>query len=160
MEFFEGMFKPPIISLQTAPIKIAGPGYCEIKPDGLKVKGFKQTPRFSSSQLVIFFLVLFFGGKLIGGVLSILLMTPAIALLYSSTKGQGTDHKEENIELTVPWENISNAKLDKLLGAVIIDVKKFRYQRDSYRGAIFFHPSVKPDHLLDALRSHNIKCKH
>ncbi|MGA7932182.1 MAG: hypothetical protein WCA35_01245 [Kovacikia sp.] len=157
---FQGVFKPPIISLQTTPIKITGLGYCETKSDGLKVQGFKQTPRFSSSQLAIIFLVCYFGGKLIGGVVGILLVIPAVALLYSSLRGQGIDHKDEPLELIIPWDNIPRARFDRISGTVVINVKNFRHQRDSYKGALFFHPSGKPDHLLNALQAHNVKCKY
>jgi hypothetical protein len=157
---FEGVFKPPIISIQKPPIKIAGLGCCEAMPDGLRVQGFKQTPRFSSSQLAIVFLVLYISGKLIGGILGWLLVVPALLLLYSAAKGQGTDHKGEEIKLLIPWENISNAKLDKISGAVIIHVKSFRNQGERYKGSLFFHPSIKPQSLLDALQIHNVKCKH
>lgn len=160
LQVFEGTFKPPIVSWQTTPIKIAGLGYCETKVDGLKVKGFKQTPRFSSSQLAIIFLVCYFGGKLLGGVLSILLIIPAMALLYSSLRGQGTDHKDEPLELMIPWGNIPHARFDRISGTVVINVKNFRHQKDSYKGSIFFHASVKPDHLLNALQAHRIKCKY
>jgi hypothetical protein len=159
VQVFEGMFKPPVISVQTTPIKVAGVGYCETQPEGLKVKGFKQTPQLSSVQLAIAFLALFYMGSLIGGLVGWAIKAGGVVLLYSASKGQGTDHKNECLELIIPWDNVSSARFDKTLEAVIINVKNFQHQKKSYKGALFFHPSTKPSNLLDALQSHNVNCE-
>jgi hypothetical protein len=48
---FDGIFKPPTISIQVNPVKIAGSGCCEVTPDGLRIQGFKQKPQLGSAQL-------------------------------------------------------------------------------------------------------------
>jgi hypothetical protein len=42
---------------------------------------------------------------------------------------------------------------------VIIQVKKIQHQKKIYKGALFFHPSVKTNKLIDLLRSHHVDCK-
>jgi hypothetical protein len=36
MALIKGIFKPPLIGSQEAPIKIAGPGQCEVTSNGLR----------------------------------------------------------------------------------------------------------------------------
>lgn len=60
MALIKGIFKPPLIGSQEAPIKIAGPGQCEVTSNGLKIIGFKQLSKVNIFQLLALFFCLFF----------------------------------------------------------------------------------------------------
>lgn len=149
---FAGTFKPPTISIQIPPIKIAGQGCCEIMSDGLKVQGFKQTPQMGSAQLAISFLIIFFIGSFIGGIIGWSMKAAGVGLLYSAAQGKGTDHKGEKIELFIPWENVEKASLNQASSLVTIQVRNFRLQEKYYKkGALFFYTSKNADGLLSAV---------
>ncbi len=156
MTIFQGTFKPPVIGRQQVPIKITGSGYCDVTSDGLGIQGFKQTSKVNSSQLFILFFILFFG---LAGLRAIwpempnwLMIIPFSVAIFPFTQSQGTDHQSEPIELFIPWQYISDAKLDKDSMAVMICVKKFRHQNERYKGALFFDPLDGADSLLKALQ--------
>jgi hypothetical protein len=161
----EGMFKPPIIGSQEAPIKIAGPGQCEVTSHGLKIIGFKQISKVNTFQLLALFFGLFFGLAIIKGAVwrtmpNGLISIPFAVAIYPYIQGQGNDYRQgEAIELLVPWENIIYARLDKVSNVVIIRVQKFRHQGDRYQGALFFDPTDGSAAMLDTLRSCGVKCK-
>ena len=162
MTIFEGTFNPPIIGSREAPIKIAGSGFCDVTFDGLRIQGFKQTPIINSSQFVILFLIVLFGVAIIKALWSAmpawlvntLITAPFTMAIPHFLKGQGTDHQGESIELLIPWDKISSARLDKVSGDLIIHIKKFRHQDERYEGALFFNPSDGSDSLLNALQEH------
>jgi hypothetical protein len=165
MALIKGIFKPPLIGSQEAPIKIAGPGQCEVTSNGLKIIGFKQLPKINTFQLLALFFGLFFGLAIIkaafwrtmpNGLMSI----PFAVAIYPFIQGQGNDYRQgDAIELLVPWENITYARLDKVSNVVIIRVKKFRHQGDCYQGALFFEPTDGAAAMLDTLSSSGVKCK-
>jgi hypothetical protein len=149
---FEGTFKPPTISIQIPPVKVAGKGSCEIMSDGLKVQGFKQTPQMSGGLLAASFLIIFFIGNFIGGIIGWSMKAAGVGLLYSASQGKGTDHKGEKIDLFIPWENIEKANLSKASNLITVQVKNFRFQEKYHKkGALFFHTSSNPDGLLNAV---------
>lgn len=149
---FEGTFKPPTISVQIPPVKVAGKGSCEIMSDGLKVQGFKQTPQMSGGLLAASFLIIFFIGNFIGGIIGWSMRAAGVGLLYSASQGKGTDHKGEKVDLFIPWENIEKASLSKASNLVTVQVKNFRFQEKYHKkGALFFHASSNPDGLLSAV---------
>ncbi|MGF1521755.1 MAG: hypothetical protein ACFBSF_05480 [Leptolyngbyaceae cyanobacterium] len=163
MTVFEGTFKPPVVGSYAAPIKITGSGYCDITPDGLIVKGFHQRSAINSTLFLVLFLVLFFGlvilSTLIGTLMDIsvpiwLVSIPIGGFIVAFTRGQGTDHEGEAVELLIPWNYVAHAALDTSSGAVNIRVRKFRHQDQIYKGILFFHPSAGSDALLDALQKH------
>jgi hypothetical protein len=168
MTVFAGTFSPPVIGASQVPIKIAGSGYCELIPEGLKIQGFKQKSKFSSGQVILFCVSILFGIYIIvQGLLKIQipqwlqgsLISAIIAMfLYPFMTGQGNDHQGESIELLIPWENIPRASLEGGLGLVVIHIKKFRHQQDRYQGGLYFIPSDEPSNLLNALKSHKVKC--
>jgi hypothetical protein len=150
---FEGMFKPPTISIQVTPVKVAGLGRCEVMSNGLRIQGFKQTPKMSSAQLAIAFLVILFIGNLIGNFIGWGMKIAGFGLLYSASKGKGEDHKGETIDLLIPWENIAKASVNKASSIVTIQVMNLRIQEDYYKkGELFFHSSTNPDSLLSAVK--------
>jgi hypothetical protein len=154
---FEGMFKPPTINIQVRPVKIAGPGCCEVMSDGLRVQGFKQRTLLSSILVVIVFFTLLFIGNMIGAMMGWGIKAAGIGLLYAATKGQGTDHKGEKIDLLIPWENIAKASVNKVSGIVMIQVTNLRIQKDYYKkGELFFHSSTNPNGLLSAVMSRDL----
>ncbi|MEO1295561.1 MAG: hypothetical protein AAFW75_07125 [Cyanobacteria bacterium J06636_16] len=163
MTGFEGTFKPPVVGSYAAPIKITGPGHCDVTSDGLVIKGFQQRSAIDSTLFLVLFLILFFGlvilSTLIGTLMDIavpiwLISIPISGFVFAFTRGQGTDHEGENIELFIPWECIAHAALDTSSGAVNIRVRKFRHQDQAYKGILFFHPSAGSDALLNALQKH------
>ncbi|NJM46086.1 MAG: hypothetical protein HC860_07815 [Alkalinema sp. RU_4_3] len=144
---FDGMFKPPTISIQANPVKIAGSGCCEVTPDGLRIQGFKQTAQLGSTQLAIAFLVVFFIGHFIGGMIGWGMKAAGVGLLYSASKGQGTDHKGEKIDLLIPWENVAKASFNKASDVVTIQVANFEFRRSTTRkvNCFFTHLSIPMD---------------
>jgi hypothetical protein len=158
IQVFEGTFKPPTIGIQVTPVKVAGTGYCELSPDALKVQGFKQVSQLSRGQVGLLFVVFLLASKfLVGGLLRAVLIGSAIALLYTSSQGKGTDHTNEVLNLDIPWQNVISAKLDKASGAIVIRVKNLKCGKEFYKkGALFFQPNANSGVLLNALndRSH------
>lgn len=165
MALIKGIFKPPLIGSQEAPIKIAGPGQCEVTSNGLKIIGFKQLSKVNIFQLLALFFGLLFGLAIIKAAFwptmpNRLMSLPLVVAIYPFIQGQGNDYRQgEAIELLVPWENITYARRDRVSNAVIICVKKFRHHGDRYQGALFFEPTDGAAAMLDTLRSCSVKCK-
>jgi hypothetical protein len=172
MAIFEGTFKAPVMGLHEVPIKITGLGRCELTSDGLMIQGFKQMSNINSFQLGILFFAILFAICGIQALWTTMpswlkngsFMIPFLMTFIQFTKGQGTDHQGESIELFIPWEYILGVKLEKGLGQdldsiIIILVKKFRYHNDRYEGGLFFYPSNGIDPLLDALQDRGFQCK-
>jgi hypothetical protein len=165
---FEGTFKPPIIGSTRIPINISGSGQCEVTSDGLKIKGFRRNSKINSSQLFILFFIVFFGLIITKVILKIYAkieisdqLIVAILLFscfYPFILGSGTDHQGELIQLLIPWEYISGARLDKQSMCVVILVKKFQHQNEIYKGELFFHPSDGTESFLIVLRAKLVKC--
>jgi hypothetical protein len=155
-QVFEGTFKPPAIAIQVTPVKVAGAGYCELSPNSFKFKGFKQPPHFSSGQVALVFVVLLFASNFLPVFWRPIIIGLAIALLYNSSQGKGTDHTNEVMNLEIPWQNFINARLDKASGAIVICVKNLQCGKEFYKkGALFFYPNANSGVLLNALNDRN-----
>lgn len=156
MAIFKGTFCQPGYSLVT-PIKITGSGYCNVKNDGLLIRGFKQAPKLSVALFYFPFLA-FVQFKLWPAMPQYLFISLFCGGLWLLMKGSGTDHKGEVIALLISWKHISSASLDKASDSVLIHVKKFPYQNQRFNGGLFFKPSDGSDSLLSALKDQNVKC--
>jgi hypothetical protein len=149
---FVGIFKPPTLGIQVSPVRISGPGCCEVMPDGLRVQGFKQTSKLNHALLAIFFLAIFYISNFTGGMLGWGIKAVGIGLFYLANKGQGTDHKSEKIDLLIPWQNIENANFNKRSDTVNIQIRNLRCQKKYYKkGGLFFHSFTNSDALLSAV---------
>lgn len=161
MAIFKGTFIPPGYSLVT-PIKITGSGYCDVKDNGLFIRGFKQAPKVSAALLMTlyFLFLLFVKVKLWPAMSQSLFISLFCGGLLLLIKGNGTDYKGEVIALLIPWKHILSASLDKASGSVLIHVKKFQFQNQRFDGRLFFNPSDESNNLLDSLQNQNVKCRH
>ncbi|NEQ97573.1 MAG: spore germination protein [Cyanothece sp. SIO2G6] len=161
---FEGTFKPPVMGTYESPVKITGLGSCEVTVDGLKVKGFKQTG-LNSVHVAIIFFVIFFAIFILGtiavsaGILSSIesvVLRISMAAIGVFLIGSGKDHQGDSIELLIPWNSVSNFRLDRS-GAVVIRLQRFRHQGERYEGGLFFHPSDGAASIVEMLKNHDIQ---
>jgi hypothetical protein len=151
---FEGKFDPPAIGRTRVPIRIAGPGSCDVSANGLEVTG-AQTPNVGALYWLM--LAAFFVGAV---AVKIVLRPPdwayyailgaGIAVVIGAGTAIGQKRKlGKAITLQIPWSSISNFAAEaETPDTVVITVKKF-----NPKGDLFFTPQHGAKGFLEALQA-------
>lgn len=136
-----------------APIKIAGPGRCEVTEQGVTVSGFLAKSQggsvflflVSSAAWVALWMTLlpgrgvFANAMIFGGV---------SAILYGTVlRGRGKHKADKPVEWSIPWGSISGVGPDDQPGAVHFLVKNFKP-----KGTIHFCPEGGPEAFTAAIK--------
>ncbi len=158
MKRFEGTFRPPAVGSKIVPIKIAGPGHLGIGEGGLVASGFSPSGMTRKKVLILVGLAVLLIGLLLISAFVFpdlprwvmgAITVGGIAGLVAVARG-GSDHSDEQIDMTFPWEFVKTAVWDsKDPSLLLINIK-------SPKGALFFSPRDSIQLMLQ-LRSYGVK---
>jgi hypothetical protein len=155
---FKGTFKPPAVTASN-PLKIAGPGRCNVSVQGLEVTGFRahSSTKLEAALVVLVVLVIALAlgvaaDKLLTAVPPIVIQLAGGAigglLYFFVVAGREKHVAEEPVALLIPWPQVGIAAKDmRQPGGIIIKVADGGAIR-----TLHFHPAGGTDDFLAVLR--------
>ena len=155
---FKGTFKPPAVTVSN-PLRIAGPGRCDIGIKGLEVSGFRAHSGVKWEAALVVLLVLTLACALGFAADRLLTAVPPIALQLAGgaiggllyffvVAGREKHVADKPVAMLIPWPQVEKAARDmRHPGGIVIELVEAGEKR-----TIHFHPAGGTDDFLAVLR--------